>query len=189
MQSIFATLLLSLLTTTLAAPTATKTGVPAPQPTEPIIVTFNLVSTTVSSPDAVQPALKDDRAIVLFDPYHQSDYLLRLGDNYNLPIFSLSKGSLQVKTENFNGQSEITLTSNKLVPGKPVTLSQKSNGSSGISFNGDLLTVGEYSGFFSVCDGPLGEKVIFYKGTDKSCEKFEGETLGFLQAVPRSEVL
>jgi len=187
MQALVATLLLSLLGTSFAAPAATKSGQPAPQPTEPTIVTFKLVHTTDSSPDSVQPALTNGNAIELFDPLHQSDYLLRIGkvDNVDqLPTFSLSKGSLHVQTKDITGYKNIELVSNKLCAGDPVTLSQKPNGSSGITWNGPLLTVGEIAGDFQLCDGPLGQKVIYYKGTHKSCQK-----LGFLQASPVSEVL
>ncbi|KAF2103161.1 hypothetical protein NA57DRAFT_52691 [Rhizodiscina lignyota] len=183
MAILLSALLFSLLGTAFAAPAPQQSGTVAPQPTEPIIITFNLVSTNVSSPDSIQPSLDDDRALIMFDPLHQDDLLLRTASNYNLPIFKLEGGSLHVKAPGPFGGADRWYASQKLVENQPITFAHKPNGNSGFSWNGPLISVGEFSGLFTLCKGPLGEDVIFWKGTDASC------SMSFMQAIPRSEVL
>ncbi|KAF2098930.1 hypothetical protein NA57DRAFT_76164 [Rhizodiscina lignyota] len=178
MAGLLSIALFALLGTSMAAPAV------APEPTKPTIVDFNLVSTQASSPDLVTPALDGGRAITLFDPFNNDEFFLSLGHNKNLPVFELSGDSLSAKAkEPFTGK-DITYHSEKLVAGQPVKMSRIPKGSSGMSFNGDLITVGADAGDFQMCSNVQGHSVIYYKAHYPNCEEFS-----FLQVVPRSEVL
>ena len=121
---------------------------------------------TTSSPNSTTDSsdLPDVSATSLFDPYDQVNFLLRLiGDDYlSLPKFNFTHGVLRTLSDGIEGSGEYVYNSTKIETGGKLQFvpSEQDNGNLGLQF-GYLLTVDGQSEGWSICEGPLEEKVVY----------------------------
>lgn len=148
----------TLTTTTLAAPT---------DPTN-----FLLVTTTSSDASQNPSDLKAVSATSLYDPFNQPALLLRLiGPGYgSLPNFTLTSGTLSTFALAPFGGGIKQYNSTVVEAGKELQFlaSAQPQGNLGLE-GGYLLTVDGQSVGWTVCDGPLGDEVLSWKGNATGC--------------------
>ncbi|KAF2178793.1 hypothetical protein K469DRAFT_717772 [Zopfia rhizophila CBS 207.26] len=157
---------------TLTILTFLSTSVTTALPTE--LKDFLLVTTDQAEPSINSSNLRAVSATSLFDPYKQPALLLRLiGPGYNsLPTFNLNSGTLQTISTGPTGTDEYLYNSTKVQSCQELQFlaSEQPAGNLGLD-QGYLLAVdGEREGW-TICLGKLDQDVLYWKGTDTSCNK------------------
>ncbi|KAF2718187.1 hypothetical protein K431DRAFT_287921 [Polychaeton citri CBS 116435] len=170
----------------LAALTATSTPLPQAGSSSDGIETthlapFYLVTTTQSTSSSNSSLLANVSATSLFDPYYQTNYLLRLIDPgyLSLPTFNLTSGTLHTAASgphNIGPEQQYNSTFVEAGSELQFAPSVQTKGNVGL-WEGYLVTVGGSCEGWTICDGELGQVVIEWEGVDASCHKT------FLQAV------
>ncbi|WPH02011.1 Hypothetical protein R9X50_00486500 [Acrodontium crateriforme] len=145
---------------------------------------FKLVTADSYTASFSPATLPNVSAISLFDPFDQANYLLRLiGPGYgSLPVFNITQtGLLQTVAEGPEATGEWVYTSEGAEDGQNLEFTSTSppmkapvEGSLGLLW-GYLLTVNGSEEGWTICDGPIGQKVIKWQG--------EGCTATYLHAV------
>lgn len=147
----------------------------APTRVQPVaaLANFLLVTTNQCESAHKSSALANVSATSLFDPFDQSTYLLRLiGPGYNsLPTFNLTNGDLNTQAEEPEAIGEAVYNSTGAVTAGAelgFTPSTEPAGNLGLK-DGYLLTVGGQEKGWTICDGPLEQSVIYWKGNASGC--------------------
>ncbi|KAK3656739.1 hypothetical protein LTR56_002720 [Elasticomyces elasticus] len=137
------------------------------------LTNFLLVTTSQCPSTANSSALADVSALSLFDPHYQANYIIRtIGPGYgSLPRFNLTSGDLGSLASGPHGVGTFVYNSTGEVEGGQLMFSKEADDEDGnlALKNGYLLTVdGEEEGW-TICEGPLDEEVIYWKGNSTSC--------------------
>ncbi|KAH8732341.1 hypothetical protein GQ44DRAFT_640854 [Phaeosphaeriaceae sp. PMI808] len=137
------------------------------------LTNFLLVTTSQLDASAESAELKAVSATSLFDPFNQPALLLRLQmPGYNsLPNFTLSSGTLSTIAQAPFGGGKKLYNSTVVEEGKQLQFLASVQPAGNLALNeGYLLTVnGEKEGW-TICDGPLGNNVLSWKGTVTGCQ-------------------
>lgn len=124
---------------------------------------FYLVTTTSRNSAHNSSHLNNVSAISIFDPIHQTNYLLRTTDyGYgSLPTFSLSNGDLTTLTSPPFQTEEVIYTSLPLEKNTPLQLNQYQQPKGKLSLvKGYLLAAGESVEDWTLCTGPLEQTLV-----------------------------
>jgi hypothetical protein len=153
--TILATTAVALSTLTLATPLHNRQTAPT---------NFLLVTTTSCDPALNSSTLANVSATSLFDPFDQSNHLLRLiQPGYgSLPRFNLTNGDLNSLAPGVEAVGTYVYNSTGVVTeGEELTFSAavEPKGNLGLR-SGYLVTVGGEGEGWTICDGPLGEPVV-----------------------------
>ncbi|KAL5115720.1 hypothetical protein ACEQ8H_006328 [Pleosporales sp. CAS-2024a] len=112
-------------------------------------------------------------ATSLFDPFNQPAILLRLiGPGYgSLPNFTITSGTLSTVADAPYGGGPKLYNSTVVDAGQALQFLASVQPAGNLALNeDDLLTVrGEKHGW-TICDGDLGEQVLYWKGTADGCQ-------------------
>ncbi|KAF2852364.1 hypothetical protein T440DRAFT_447022 [Plenodomus tracheiphilus IPT5] len=144
------------------------------------LATFLLVTTTQPAPNANTSELKAVSATSLFDPFKQPALILRLEPpGYNsLPNFTLSSGTLSTNAQGPFGSTRYEYNSTLVTPGAQLQFLASVQPEGNLALDGGyLLTVGGEREGWTICEGELGEEVLYWRGDGEGCV----ET--FVQAV------
>jgi hypothetical protein len=110
----------------------------------------------------------------LQDPFNQPALLLRLiGPGYNsLPNFTLADGTLStIANAPFNGGLKL-YNSTVVEAGKQLQFLASIQPAGNLALDRNyLLTVGGEKKGWTICDGPLSNEVLSWKGTGEGCEE------------------
>lgn len=147
--------------TTLLAGLAAVLPFTTSAPTNP--TNFLLVTTTSHTPCANSSDLASVSATSLFDPYYQTNYLLRtIAPGYgSLPRFNLTGGTLESLASGPHGVGEFEYNSTAVRAGEELQFapSKEPAGRLGLK-DGFLLSVGGKATGWTICDGELEERVV-----------------------------
>ncbi|KAH7077747.1 hypothetical protein BKA63DRAFT_542093 [Paraphoma chrysanthemicola] len=137
------------------------------------LTNFLLVTTSSLDPSCNSSELKAVSATSLFDPFNQPALLLRLiGPGYNsLPNFTLTSGTLSTYAQAPFGGGTKLYNSTVVEAGKELQFLASAQPAGNLALDaGYLLTVdGEKEGW-TICDGPLENEVLSWKGTADGCQ-------------------
>lgn len=126
----------------------------------------------VSTPTKTYPPTASTTGLNLFDPYYQSNYLLRAQPNAgSYSSFNLTAGGqLQTWAYPPHGAGPQAIYASEVEEDGDILFNPSFAGhSSGFSFQNRWLAYdGKVKGF-TACSGDLGQTVITWKGTDASC--------------------
>ncbi|TKA28430.1 hypothetical protein B0A50_03897 [Salinomyces thailandicus] len=164
-STIFATVATAF-TLTAASPSASRQS-------NTTLTNFLLVTTSQRSSTTESSQLTNASATSLFDPFNQESYYLRtISAGYgSLPRFNLTNGDLHTLAMGIEGVGEYVYNSTgKIEAGKEFVLSPSKEPAGNLALaDGYLLTVsGEEEGW-TICDGDLGQDVLYWKGNGTSC--------------------
>lgn len=124
---------------------------------------FLLVTTSSGEPKANSSLLPAVSATSLFDPYYQTNFLLRLiGPGYgSLPRFNLTSGTLESLAAGPHGIGEFEYNSTVVRTGEELQFAPSKQPAGNLGLRGGyLLTVGGVAEGWKVCDGELEQSVV-----------------------------
>ncbi|KAF2859673.1 hypothetical protein K470DRAFT_282552 [Piedraia hortae CBS 480.64] len=135
---------------------------------------FLLVTTTQIDGSADTSKLANVSATTLFNPFNQEEFLLRLiGPGYGyLSRFELTDSDLHTLARKPHSNSQVEYNSTGPVKEhSQLAFAPRPDAPGGnIAFrDGYLLTVNGDPEGWSICHGPMGQSVIYWKGSDSSC--------------------
>jgi hypothetical protein len=133
---------------------------------------FYLVTTSSCECSSNSTLLPSVSATSLFDPQHQANYLLRLisPEYFSLPNFTITDGVLHTISSGPFGLETYLYNSTPPVAGTELQFAQSLQGNGGLSLiGGYLLAVNGSGKGWTICSGPLGERVVcIFRGNKSS---------------------
>jgi hypothetical protein len=154
------------LTTTTTTALLTLTTLATALPTNSTPPTnFYLLTTTSCEIPANASLLPNVSATSLFDPFAQTNYLLRLiGPGYNsLPLFNLIDGTLETEAAGPHGVGEFEYESTRVTAGEELLFAPEVQPKGNLGLEGGfLLTVGGKRQGWRICEGSLGQLVVSF---------------------------
>jgi hypothetical protein len=127
---------------------------------------FLLVTTSSCEPSANSSLLPNVSATSLFDPFYQSNFLLRtIAPGYgSLPRFNLSSsGVLQTISTGPHGLDFFVINSTSVIEGEELQFVAENPAAGNLGLrDGYLLALGGDGNGWTLCDGGLGQSVVSF---------------------------